>query len=153
MPIGQIRNPCDVWKEGCSRIWKMIFPCVKHANTKIQIQNTQIHKYSIRRSARKTQHVVYFWKADCSRISKNIFPCVKRANTKMQIHKYTNTQIRHLTKCLKDPTCGIFLKRGFFKDIKNYIQGRVFPVTSQIIFLPPHFLADFFCKSDARGQK
>ena len=32
-------------------------------------------------------------------------------------------------KCQKDPTCGIFLKRGFFKDIKNYIQGRVFPVS------------------------
>ena len=69
----------------------MIFPCVKHANTKIQIQNTQMHKYSIRRSARKTQHVVYFWKADCSRISKIIFLCVKHAYTKIQIHKYTNT--------------------------------------------------------------
>ena len=23
--------------------------------------------------------------------------------------------------CWKDPTCGIFLKRGLFKDIKNYI--------------------------------
>ena len=40
-----------------------------------------------------------------------------------QIHKYkyTNTQIQHMTKCQKDPTCGIFLKRGLFKDIKNYI--------------------------------
>ena len=56
------------WKEDCSRISKMIFPCVKHANTKIQIQNTQTHKYSIWRSARKTQHVVYFWKEDCPRI-------------------------------------------------------------------------------------
>ena len=54
------------WKEDCSRISKMIFPCVKHANTKIQIQNTQTHKYSIWRSARKTQHVVYFWREDCS---------------------------------------------------------------------------------------
>ena len=26
-----------------------------------------------------------------------------------------------MTKCQKDPTCGIFLKRGLFKDIKNYI--------------------------------
>ena len=24
-----------------------------------------------------------------------------------------------MTKCQKDPTCGIFLKRGLFKDIKN----------------------------------
>merc|ERR1712212_1204251 len=41
----------------------------------------------------------------------------------MGIHKfkYTNTQIQHMTKCLKDPTCGIFLQSGFFKDIKNYI--------------------------------
>ena len=50
-----------------------------------------------------------------------IFTCVKRANTKIQIHKYTNTQIQHMTKCQKDPTCGIFLKRGLFKDIKNDI--------------------------------
>ena len=59
------------------------------SNTQIQkilIQNTQIHKYSIRRSARKTQHVVYFWKEDCSRIWKIIFPSVKRTST-----KYTNT--------------------------------------------------------------
>ena len=26
-----------------------------------------------------------------------------------------------MTKCQKDPRCGIFLKRGLFKDIKNYI--------------------------------
>ena len=51
------------------------------------------------------------------------------SNAQIQKYKYTNTQIRHLTKCLKDPTCGIFLKRGLFKDIKNYIQGRVFPVS------------------------
>ena len=35
--------------------------------------------------------------------------------------KYTNTQIQHMTKCQKDLTCGIFLKTGLFKDIKNYI--------------------------------
>ena len=51
---------------------------------------------------------------------------VKRANTKILIQ---NTQLQHLTKCLKDPTRGIFLKRGSFKDIKNYIQGLVFPVS------------------------
>ena len=50
-----------------------------------------------------------------------IFPCVKSANTKIQIQKYTNTQIQHKTKCQKDPTCGIFLKRGLFKYIKNDI--------------------------------
>ena len=26
-----------------------------------------------------------------------------------------------MTKCQKDPTCGIFLKRGLFKDNKNHI--------------------------------
>ena len=26
-----------------------------------------------------------------------------------------------MTKCQKDPACAIFLKRGLFKDIKNYI--------------------------------
>ena len=26
-----------------------------------------------------------------------------------------------MTKCQKDPTCGIFLKRGLFKGIKNDI--------------------------------
>ena len=36
-------------------------------NTKIQRHKytiTQIHKYSVWRSARKTQHIVYFWKED-----------------------------------------------------------------------------------------
>ena len=50
-----------------------------------------------------------------------IFPCVKLKNTQIQIHKYTNTQIQHMTKCQKDPTWGIFLKIGLFKDTKNYI--------------------------------
>ena len=39
-----------------------------------------------------------------------------------QIQKYTNTQIQHMTKCQKDPICGIFLKRGLFKGFKNYIS-------------------------------
>ena len=34
-------------------------------------------------------------------------------NAQIQIHKYTNRQKQHITKCQKDPTCGIFLKRGF----------------------------------------
>ena len=43
------------------------------------------------------------------------FPCIK-----CKIHKYTITQIRKYTntKCLKDPTCAIFLKNMGFKDIK-----------------------------------
>ena len=86
----------------------------KYKNT-----NTQIHKYSIIRSARKTQHVVYFWKEDFSRISKILFPCAEYTNTKIQIQKYTNKAYDH--KCQKDPICGIFLERGLFIDIKNYI--------------------------------
>ena len=33
-----------------------------------------------------------------------------------------NTQIQHMTKYQKDPTCAIFLKIGLFKDIKNDIS-------------------------------
>ena len=56
-------------------------------------------------------------------IKNDIHMCQTRKykNPITQIHKYTNTQIRHMAKCQKDPTCGIFLKRGFFKGIKNYI--------------------------------
>ena len=42
------------------------------------------------------------------------FPFVERTYT-----KNTNTRIQHMTKCQKDPTCGIFLKRGLFKDMKK----------------------------------
>ena len=38
---------------------------------------------------------------------------------KYKKYKYANTQIRHMAKCQKDPTCGIFLKRGLSKGIKN----------------------------------
>ena len=56
---------------------------------------------------------------------KNDIPmCQKRKykNTSTQIHKHTNTQMQHMTKCQKNPTCGISLKRGLFKDIKNDIS-------------------------------
>ena len=88
-----------LWEEECARISKVVFLCVKIANTKIQIQkdtNTHIHKYSKWWIARKTQHDMYLWKEDCARISKIVFPCVKSANTKIQRHKYTNTQIQHM---------------------------------------------------------
>ena len=54
-------------------------------------------------------------------IKNDIHMCQTRKykNPITQIHKYTNTQIRHMAKCQKDPTCGIFLKRGLFKGIKN----------------------------------
>merc|ERR1711954_638176 len=47
---------------------------------------------------------------------------IKTDITKCLILKYTNTQIQHITKCQKDPTCGIFLKRGLFRGIKNDIH-------------------------------
>ena len=46
---------------------------------------------------------------------------IKTDITKCLMHKYTNTQIQHILKCQEDPTCGIFLKRGLFKDIENHI--------------------------------
>ena len=35
------------------------------------------------------------------------------SNTQIHKYKYTNTQIQLMKKCQKDPTCDIFLKRGF----------------------------------------
>ena len=69
-----------------------------------------------------TIQTIYFLKALGPRISKLILPSVSYSNTQIQIHIYTNTQIQHMTKCQKDPTCAIFLKIGLFKDIKNYIS-------------------------------
>merc|ERR1712108_49482 len=46
----------------------------------------------------------------------------KITNTQIQIHKYKNTQIQRMTKCQIHPTCGIFLKRGLFRGIKNDMQ-------------------------------
>ena len=54
---------------------------------------------------------------------KNDIPmCQKRKYkkyTNTQIQKHTNTQIQHMTNCQKNPPCGIHLKRGLFKDVKN----------------------------------
>ena len=69
----------------------------------------------------QTIQTIHFWKALGPRISKLIFPSVSYTNTQTQIHKDTKTRIQHMTKCQKDPACAIFLKRGLFKDIKNYI--------------------------------
>ena len=40
---------------------------------------------------------------------------------KIKIHKYTNTANTANDEVPEDPTCNIFLKRGFFKDIKDDI--------------------------------
>ena len=36
-----------------------------------------------------------------------------------RIYKNTNTQIQRVTKCQKDPTCGIFWKRRLQQGIKS----------------------------------
>ena len=43
------------------------------------------------------------------------------SNAQIHKYKYTNIQIQHMMKYQKNPICGIFLKRGLFKGIKNYI--------------------------------
>ena len=94
----------------------------KYKNT-----NTQIHKYTNTQIQHMTKCQIdptcgIFLKRGLFRGIKNdIHTCQTRKykNPITQIHKYTNTQIRHMAKCQKDPTCGIFLKRGLFKGIKN----------------------------------
>ena len=98
----------------------------KYTNTNTRIhkyKNTQIHKYTNTAYDKvpESPNMLYIFEKECSRISKMMFPWIKHKNTKIQIHKHTNTQIQHLTKYQKDPTCCIFLKRGLFQDIKNDI--------------------------------
>ena len=71
---------------------------------------------SLGRSNQKVEEsgLAFFWPNWSSRDLPN-------PNTNTQIHKHANTQIHHMTKGQKDPICGIFLKRGLFKDIKNDI--------------------------------
>ena len=38
---------------------------------------------------------------------------------KIQIQKYKNTQIQHMTKCQKNPTNDIFLKKGVVQGYDN----------------------------------
>ena len=92
-----------------------IFPCCcscVHSSRRGDI-STYLHYMMF-----QTIQTVYFLKALGPRISKLILQSVGYTNTQIQIHKQTNTA---MTKCQKDPACGIFLKRGLFKDIKNYI--------------------------------
>ena len=49
----------------------------------------------------------------------------KKTNT---ITKYTNTHTQHIVRCQKDPTCGIFLKRGLFK-----VSKMIFPCVKHAI--------------------
>ena len=50
------------------------------------------------------------------------------SNAQIQKHKYTNTQIQHITKCQKDPTYGIFLKGDCSRispESRTVVQGLV----------------------------
>ena len=78
-----------------------ITKCLMHKYTNT---NTQIHKYSIWRSARKTQHPVYSLKKGLFKGIKNYIPICQMRKCKV--------------KCQRDPTCGMFLKRLWLKDIK-----------------------------------
>merc|ERR1711989_158322 len=86
----------------------MIFPCVKRTNTKNTI--TQTHKYT-NTAYDKVPERSNMWYIFEKRIDQGYQKLYSRVS---------NTQIQHITKCHKYPTCGIFLKRGLFKDIKNY---------------------------------
>merc|ERR1712212_1001694 len=91
--------------------------------------NTQTHKHT----NTQIQHItkcqkdppcgIFLKRGLFKDVKNDIVMCQKRKykNTNTQIHKHTNTQIQHMTKCQKNPTCGISLKRGLFKDIKNYV--------------------------------
>ena len=54
-------------------------------------------------------------------IKNDISKCLTRKHKNTNT-KYTNTEIKHMTKYQKAPTCCIFLKRELFKDIKNDIS-------------------------------
>ena len=94
----------------------MTFPCVKHANTKIQIYkytNTAYYKVPERPN---------MWYIFEKRIVQGYQKWYSHgSNAQIHKYKYTNTQIQHMMKYQKDPICGIFLKRGLFRGIKNYI--------------------------------
>ena len=88
----------------------------KYTNT-----NTQIHKYT-NTAYDEVPEGPNMWYIFEKRIVQGYQKSYSHvSNAQIQKYKYTNTQIQHMTKCQKDPTCGIFLKRGLFKDFKNYI--------------------------------
>ena len=90
----------------------MIFPCVKRANTKNT--NTQIHKYTniAYDEVLERPSMWYIFEKRIVQAYQKLYSHVSDAQTQ-------KIQIQHMTKCQKDQTSGIFLKRGLFKDIKN----------------------------------
>ena len=89
---------------------------LKHNNTNTKYTNTQI-QYMTKCQKRSNK-----WHIFEKRIVQGYQKYYSHVSN-MQIHKYkyTNTQIQHMTECQKNPTCSIFLKKGLFKGIKNYI--------------------------------
>ena len=84
-------------------------------------------------------------------------------NTKTKTNtntKYTNTQVQHMAKYQKDPTCGIFMNMELFKGIKNdnsMCQTRKYKNTNRffILLLNTGFLPFIFAtpvKCDTRAS-
>merc|ERR1712198_385251 len=99
---------------GGPRISKLIIPSVSCTNTQIQI-----HKYTNTAYGEVLErpNMWYIFEKRIVQAYQKWYSHVSDAQTqKIQIQ---NTQIQHMTKCQKDQTSGIFLKRGFFKNIKN----------------------------------
>ena len=98
------------------RISKLILPSVSCTNTQIQI-----HKYTITayEEVPERPNMWYIFEKRIVQGYQKLYSHM--TNEQIQKYKYTITQIQHMTKCQKDPTCGIFLKRELFKDVKKYI--------------------------------
>merc|ERR1711981_136084 len=99
------------------RISKLILLSVSCTNTQIQI-----HKYTntAHDEVPERPNMWYIFEKRIVQGYQKLYSHVP--NAQIQKYKYTNIQIQHITKYQKDPTCGIFLKRGLFKDIKNDIS-------------------------------
>merc|ERR1712110_124241 len=107
---------CETQRLTDQKLSSSIFPCC----CSLSVRPSRMVTSPLYDILGHTNHI--FSESSWSRISKLILPSVSYSNTQIQIHKYTNTQIQHITKCQKDPTCGIFLKRGLFRGIKNDIH-------------------------------
>ena len=62
-----------------------------------------------------SDEIIYFLKAHDPH---NLLTLRDDKDNEKYTHKYTHTQIHKYTKCLKDPSCAIFLESMGVKDIK-----------------------------------
>ena len=92
-------------------------------NAKIQKYKYKIHKCTntVYDEVPERPNMWYIFEKRIVQGYQKIYSHVPNAQIQITNTKYTNTQIQHMTKCQKDTTCGIFLKRGLFKDIKKDI--------------------------------